>query len=495
MDIRAAGEKTVFAFDGDRLLLGDENDSLFELASVEDRQISLLRSKDIGFANFDASGRVLCLVSKNGLIVFIETNAGERTKGFLKEVVKAKDEKTDEKSEKGICKTLPLWWQTLRIVWNDGRIVPFRAAIEDQFRFNVKSCPVSADSMILVPFQVVFDTAFAVLRVQPPESCSCLVRVAYRVEDDADPKLHTRQALMNADWLFIYEMGIIDIKIRSGVVLLLTHTCIVELFLADHDPMPIAMSLPRDRIDVLFSDAYVQFCNQYRLYCYTLSKLKLERNVKAVDGELASDMSLYPPEWAVVFHGQNVKPALVMSLVQLQETIRPRLKHSLREEMQVVMEPEEDSAKMVDETGKMDEPEKVEKIAAAVPEFGDTKPSYACPWLELAATDTTLYLNTFNGMYMCKEEWTPLISVKTGRSVFAVNLFASAKYLFVQEDEESPWRKFETSGRETVLHFKSPLLFAIDEKLMTGDHLYDDAVADFADPLSSCTERGDKTRD
>jgi hypothetical protein len=491
MDIRAAGEKTVFAFDGDRLLLGDENDALFELASIEDRQISLLRSKDIGFASFDASGRVLCLVSKSGLVVFIETHAGERTKGFLKErESEEKGEKGEkgeksEKGEKGIFKTLPLWWQTLRIVWNDGRIVPFRAAIEDQFRFNVKSCLVSADSMILVPFQIVFDTAFAVLRVQPPESCSCLVRVAYRVDDDANPKLHTRQALMNADWLFIYEMGIIDIKIRSGVVLILTHTCIVELFLADHDPMPIAMSLPRDKIDVLFSDAYIQFCNQYRLYCYTLSKLNTERDVKAVDSQLVSDMLLYPPEWAVVFRGQNVKSELVMSLVQLQETIRPRLKRALREEMQVVMEPE----------AIIEKEEKVEIAEHAVPEFGDTKPSYACPWLELAATDTSLYLNTFNGVYMCKEEWVPLISVKTGRSVFAVNLFASAKYLFVQEDEESPWRKFETSGRETVLHFKSPLLFAIDEKLMTGDHLYDDAVADSADTLSSCTERGDETCD
>jgi len=350
-------------------------------------------------ASFDNSGKILNLVSTSGLVVFLEPQ-------------------TD---------SAPLWHATMRVIWSDGRIVPVRTAIEDQFRFDTRTCPFSADGIILVPFQLVFDADFAVVRVQPPSSTglsSCLVRLKYRNED------HSRFALTSADWLYIYEMGIIDMKIRAGIVLILTHTCAVELFLGDDDPTPVVMSLPRDRIDVIFSDTYIAFCQAYRRYCFPVNPdLKKER---------------------------------------------PQLRNPLREAMQVVVDTDEQA-----ET----------PLIATVMDFGDTRPSYACPWIELAVTNSMLYLNTVNGVYVCMSEWTPLISAKTGRSVYAVTLYASEKDLFVQEGESAVWRKFDSSGNETVLDFDCPLLFASGAKLMTSEFILDNAPAHPADPLSCGTKR------
>ena len=462
MDIRAAGKGHLFGIYEHGLFLIDDTDTIFSLSTICDRQISLLRDQDITFSAFDANGEILCLVSKNGLIVFLEPGSDKETT-TISEIVLGDEPKSAKKN-------LHVWYNTMRVIWSDGRIVPVRSAIEDQFRFSSRDCPFSNDGLILVPFQLVFDKTFAIVRVQPPESTSCLVRLAYRVHDGKE-RIPTRQALMHADWLYVYDMGIIDMKMRNGIVVLLTHTCAVELFIDDHDPAPIAMSLPRDRIDVIFTDEYIKFSQCYRRYCnFLTTKLKLEPLLEV-------ERPLFPPEWEVLFHGRGVDRYLAGQYVVLQEKLRPRLKSALRDVMQVVADTRVESTT----SG--------EQMIAAVMDFGDTRPSYACPWIEVAVTDSMLYLNTFNGVFVCLNEWTRLISAKTGQPVYAVNIYTSGKHLYVQEEDDQPWRKFDAVGNETVYDFTCALLFATDKQLMTRDFVVDDEPANSSDPLFSRTKR------
>ena len=352
------------------------------------------------------------------------------------------------------------FYNTLRVVYSDGRVLPFRSAIEDQFKYSMSACPFSSDGTILVPFQLVLDESFAVVRVQPPGRTSCLVRIAFEVqdEDDLEMQISTRQALVSPDWLFIYDMGIIDLKIRQGVVLVLTHTCAVEFFLCDHDPAPIAMSLPNDRVGVIFSEKYIKFTQDYRAYIQHISQNSVFKfKFKSLD-----ESTLIPPEWTVVCT-QLKNDEMKNAFVQLQERQRPRL--NLREEMQVVTEPCED-----------------EKILQAVMVFADTNPNLACPWAELAATRTTLYLNTFNGVFLCGADWERLISRKSGQPVYAMSIFATEKDLFVQDSEDKNWRRFDSEGIETVYEFEEPLLNICDGKLLTRDFFF------YADPTASTSD-------
>lgn len=447
MHALAVGKKYGLAVDGERIVIFDLlTGILHDLSDCLDNQIKKLKEKDISLSVFSENGAILALVSTTGLLVFFNLEG---------------EFHMTEKNK----------YTTLRVVYSDGRILPFRTAIEDQFKYSISACPFSLDGTILVPFQIVLDERFAVVRVQAPERSSCLVRIAFlEMQDDLDSQVSTRQALVSPDWLFIYEMGIIDLKIRHGVVLILTHTCLVEFFLCDHDPAPIALSLPDDRVGVIFSEKYIKFTLKYRAYIEMLQSI--DRKAILKNKSHHDDCMLIPPEWTVLY--AQYKTEEKNALVQLQERRRPRI--SLREEMQIVTEPCDD-----------------EKLLQAVMVFADTSPSLACPWTELAATGSTLYLNTFHGVFVCGADWERLISRKTGQPVYAMSIFATEKDLFVQDGEDKNWRKFDTHGNEIDFEISEPLLNVCDGKLMTKDYfLYADPTAPTSDALLGSTKRSYK---
>lgn len=437
MHALAVGKKYGLAVDNDRVVIFDlVSGTLHDLLNCPDKQIKKIKEKDISLSVFSENGTILALVSQTGLLVFFNLTGNFNI-------------------------TEPCFYNTLRVVYSDGRILPFRSAIEDQFKYSMSACPFSAEGMILVPFQIVLDEEFAVVRVQPPDKTSCLVRIAYEIqdEDDLNLQLSTRQAFVSPDWLFIYDMGMIDLKIRHGVVLLLTHTCLIEFFLCDHDPAPIALSLPNDRVGVIFSEKYIKFTLKYRAYIEMLQSSDKKAALK--NKSRHDDAMLIPPEWTVVY--AQYKNDEKTTLVQFQERQRPRV--NLREEMQIVTEPCDD-----------------EKVLQAVMVFADTSPSLACPWTELAVTRTTLYLNTFHGVFVCGADWEKLISKKTGQPVYAMSIFATEKDLFVQEGEDKNWRRIDSLGNETDFEFTDALLNVCDGKLMTKDFFF------YADPTASTSD-------
>lgn len=390
---------------------------------LEDKQLAKLKPADIILCKFDNVGSCVVLVTSTGLIVFLKFNDISGT------VIQAGEHE------------LRINYKTLRVLYKNGSIIPHRCALEDQYKYNVKDCTFSEGAMILVPFMLLLNADFCLVRVQPEGEPSFFVRIAYNTNDTLLDGLPTRQALRSPDWQFIYEQGVLDWQLQGTMLFVLTHTCLVEAWIYDHDPTPLVLELPMDRVNAIVSPEYYKFKKACQSYSQTLH----EDQPTSFDSEAESEVSqIVPPEWEVVLSSTSANRPRLRQAVANHEKMKPRLPNPLTDYVKIVFQ-------------KTDDP----LINDVFSDYADTSVSASCPWTQLAVTDTNLYINSIDGVYVITPQgWKPLQQPDSGLPIYAANILASKECIYTQETEDLPWKiSHPFSLVHPIPEIQSPLLF------------------------------------
>lgn len=394
---------------------------------LEDKQLAKLTPADITLCKFDNVGSCVVLVTWTGLIVFLKFDDVSGT------VIQAGDHE------------LRVNYKTLRVLYKNGSIIPHRCALEDQYKYNVKDCTFSEGALILVPFMLLVNADFCLVRVQPEGETSFFVRIAYNTNDTLLDGLPTRQALRSPDWQFIYEQGVLDWQLHGTMLFVLTHTCLAEAWIYDHDPTPLVLELPTDRVNAIVSPEYHEFTKLCQIYSKTLHE---DQSVSPEnESESASEPEfspIVPPEWEVVLSSTSANRPRLRQAVANHEKIKPRLPNPLTDYVKIVFQ-------------KSDDP----LLDDVFSDYADTAVSASCPWMELAVTTTTLYLNSMDGIYeITPQGWKPLQHPDSGLPIYAANILASKECLYTQETEDSSWKiSHPFSSVAALPEIQAPLLF------------------------------------
>lgn len=371
-----------------------------------DRQISKIKPADVIFSCYNTRGTRLCVITKTGLLVFFlfDVDNGHAFKG-------ANNSK------------LTVIYKTMRVIYSDGAIVPYRCALEDQFLHSVKDCPIGINGTILVPFGLIFTDFCAVVRVQPPDGQSILVRIAYDTDDYNLDGMPTRQALDSDDWKLVYEQGILDFKTQSDVVFILTHTCIVELWLADHNPVPILLPLPADRINLVLTEKYKDYVASYRQF--------QAAPLKTVKLESPCEKYVIPATWEVVLSQRPENRSFIQATLYDRDKIKPQLPLALKELVS------------------FDRTKHEEEVAEeATVGFSDTQPTATCPWHEIILLKSHLCIKSIDGIYKYTANgWVQFLDVEKQEPVYPLQVCAAGNLIFLQEEEGRDWLAYTIEGK------------------------------------------------
>ena len=422
------GKNTALVFDGNEPgILSHDTGAFFRIFEDSlDQQIKKTNREEIILSTYNADGNRLVVITKSGLLIF-----------FCFDVKHGHEFISDSKH------TLTAIYKTMRVIFSDGKIQNSRCAIEDQYAYNVKDCPASKDAIILVPFDVVLCKHIAIVRVQPPESSSCLVRVVFDAMDTLLDGLPTRQAFQSPDWMFVYNQGILDMTLFQGILLILTHTCMIQCWLIDHDPVPLIIPLPHDRVNLnISSDEYYDYYNAYREYA--LSPIKW---IDPSPDTKQQPPFLIPPEWETVLTKRADDRTLIQQTIFEREKYRPKLPLPLANYVTCSVE---------------ECPEQIRDIIT----FSDTMPNAACPWRELQACNEAVYLLTLNELYVFKSEWSVFIDQKNNSPIYAKRIIVTNPIILVLTDEENNWTAFDHTGNAIeipVLEPKTEILAVFQE--------------------------------
>jgi len=451
----ALPENTVFLCGGVNVALVSKEDQLqvlvystlrlfFIFKDCIDPQIKKVTPKDVVLCCFDESGGRLVVVTNQGLIVFfrLDINNGQTFKDIEGHEFKA-------------------IYKTMRVVFSDGCIVPFRCALEDQFLHSVSTCPVGKNGTILVPFAIVLTDFCALVRVQPPDGTSCLVRIAYDTDDTALDGLPTRQAFVSPDWHFVYEQGILDLKVRQNTVYILTHTCLVELCLSDHNPFPIIYALPNDVAKLEFADAYTDYVKRYREFVNT----PLEWIVNT------HETGPIPDAWETVLTTRPDNRLYVQMTLANREKSRPLSPSPLHCLVKVTFHEHENAI-----------------VNEARTCFTDTSPSATCPWREIALTSSHIYLNSIDGLYaLTQKGWHAVIDKKSALPVVAASIVSSKNFIYSQPEEGVPWTAHTVDGDQRILpELKRPILAIYNVEPHSVKIICSDAIHHLNDEPQTC---------
>lgn len=370
-----------------------------------DPQINKIKPHDIAFSCYNTRGTRLCVVTKTGLLIF-----------FLFDV----DNGHIYQNESGA--TITAIYKTMRVIYSLGAIVPFRCALEDQYLHSVGNCPYSKNGIILVPFGLVFTDFCAVVRVQPPNEQSILVRIAYDTDDYKLDGMPTRQALNSSDWKFVYEQGILDYKTQGDVVFILTHTCVVELWLADHDPVPILLPLPEDRINLVQTESYKDYIALYRKF--QAAPLKTVK-IKSPDKEF-----IIPPVWEVVLSQKPEHRSFIQATLYERDKIKPKLPLPLKDLVS------------------FDRTHYDEEVAEeATMGFSDTQPTASCPWHSILLLKSYLCVKTIDGIYKYTSSgWVQFFDAQKKEPVYPLQNCGVGNCILLQEEEDREWLAYTLEG-------------------------------------------------
>lgn len=449
-------ENTVFLCGGLNVALVNKDDQLQLLTynttrlfpifqDCLDPQIKKVTPKEVVLCCFDESGGRLVVVTCQGLMIFfrLDIDNGQSFKD------------TDGNEFKAIYKTM-------RVIYSDGCIVPFRCALEDQFLHSVATCPIGSNGTILVPFSVVLTDFCALVRVQPPGATSCLVRIAYDTDDTALDGLPTRQALVSPDWHFVYEQGILDIKARKNTVFILTHTCLVELYLSDHNPFPIILALPNDVAKLDFDDTYASYIQSYRDFV----------NQPLVWLVHSDEHVQIPDAWETVLSTRPDNRPYVQMTLAAREKSRPLSPSPLQCMVKVIFQEHEDAI-----------------VNEARTCFADTCPSATCPWRELALTSTHISLNSIDGLYALTENgWQAVVDKKTKIPVVATSIVSSRNFIYSLPEEGAAWTAYTVDGEQRTLpELKAPILAIYNIDPHSVKIVCSDAVHHLNDEPQTCS--------
>lgn len=418
--VLCAGLASALVKRGKQILLYSYSEkALFAIfKDCDDQQIKALKSDDLVLFKYDEKGVNFVVVTKTGLLIFF---CLDTPKGYV------------FLSEDGEKKYTAIY-KTMRIVLSDNQIVPYRCAIEDQYKFNVCDDPDHRDGIILVPFDIVMGSHWALVRVNRPEKGSCLVRITFHTFDFClKDRLPTRQALISSEWEFVYTQGILDMCIRNNIVYILTHTCIAELWLQDYDPTPIIVPLPADRVSLIANTLYLQYAIEYREFIRS-----------EIEWKMPSEQEfLIPSEWEVLLSTRPDMRAKVQTTIYYRNQKRPKLSGNFGDCITLCSDLPPD-----------------ELLVSAMTNYGDLSPSATCPWKGLAVTDDVIFLNSIDGIYSLKESgWIPLLDLKNKLPIKAIALLAANKHIYIQSDENTDWLSFDKFGNVyPIPKFTDPIL-------------------------------------
>jgi hypothetical protein len=225
-----------------------------------DRQVALIKPQEIIFCNYDTSGSNLVVITKYGLIVVFKFGLpGQRMQAI------------DGTNHYGI-QTF-----TMRVVFQNGRILDQMHALEDQFRMKLEQ---DTDATILVPFGLIFENNVLLVRVQAPGMMSQFVRLDL---------LNKRKIYTGRNWDWIVKQGILDFKVQQGIVYILTHTCLIDFSLHEEEPVPLIVALPPDMVRVQLSATYEANADEHRQW-------RLKGGKKPVELEFEKHVNVIRPE-------------------------------------------------------------------------------------------------------------------------------------------------------------------------------------------------------
>ena len=417
-DILSGGKENALVLrDGQLGLLVYKTNTFFAIFDESlDPQIYQTTAKSIILSTYNSCGTRFVIVTNTGLLIF-----------FCFDVKFGHVFTSESKTE-----TITAIYKTMRVVFSDGKILTSRCALEDQYSHSVKECVPSQTGIILVPFDIVLCDHFAIVRVQPPESSSCLVRVVFDAVDTKLDGLPTRQALRSVDWQFVYDQGILHMSLFKGILLLLTHTCMVECWLIDHDPVPLITPLPEDRVHMtLNSNDYLNFDHSYRTYCQIPIDWKLPEPDNDDDNKTSL---LVPPEWEVVLSTRPNARASVQQTIHERHKSRPSLSLPLATYFNVQIDTSSE-----DET------------TAQALHFSDTSPNAACPWRELQACDDGVYLLTSNELFFFRSSWTAFVDKKTNLPIYAKHMIVVSGLVLVLVGDDNVWTGYDHTGNKLVI--------------------------------------------
>lgn len=416
-DILSGGKNNALVLqDGQLGLLEFKTDAFFAIFEESlDPQIKKTKASEIILSTYNSKGTRLVVVTNSGLLIFFcfDVKFGH---------VFTSECKTD---------TLTVIYKTMRVVFSDGKILSSRCALEDQYAYNVKDCVPSQTGTILVPFDIVLCNHVAIVRVQPPDLSSCLVRVVFDTVDTMLDGLPTRQPLQSTNWQFVYDQGILQMTLYKGLLLLLTHSCFVECWLNDHDPIPLITPLPDDRIRMTIdSTEYYEFYQAYRKYCLepVIWKIPEEENDK--------NMSLLiPPEWEVVLSTRSSARASVQQTIFERNKMRPTLSLPLKAYCNIGLDVTEN-----DET------------TTQALRFSDTALNAACPWREIQACDNGVYLCTANELFFFSDStWSVFTNKKDNSPIYAKHMIVLSQLILVLEGNNTNWTAYDHTGNAVII--------------------------------------------
>jgi hypothetical protein len=429
MKLLCSGLCTALAICDNELVLLKEKTVFSIFKNSFDLQIRTVKPSDIILHTYNENGENLAVVTKQGLIIFFCFGS----------------KKGHEFEKNGIC--LSAIYKTMRVIFSGGKILSSRCALEDQFLHSVNKCPLSKDGIILVPFELLLGQHAAVVRVQAPEKTSCMVRMVFDTNDYFLDELPTRQPFISDNWNFVYEQGILTTHMFGNVIYILTHTCIALCNLKDHDPIPILLHLPYDRINMeIVNKLYITFSAQYNNYCQ--SPIEWVHCSNLVDPLLPqTPHPLIPVEWEVVYSSNTKNRPTVHATILSRNATRPRLDKPLRDSVQMTM---------------LDCTEEQKQFY----KFADLCPNATCPWRELCVTTDSFFLNTIDGVMIFDElssdGWKQLIDEKTKLPICAKSIKTTKSRLFVQT--ENCWLMYDKLGNSLHLpEFSSDTSFDVYE--------------------------------
>jgi hypothetical protein len=418
-------ENAVVKKDDEILLLNYACGGLFAIFSDSlDKQIKKIKAGDIELSVFDEVGNSFVITSKDGLIIyFLPVSKGGQVffaEGNLQQA---------------------LVYKTMRIVQVDGKIIPYRCAFDDQFLHSAKSCPFTSekeDVTLLVPFDVVVTTNFTCIRVKPTNASSCIIRINFFLDDQMLDGRPTRQPFISDEWQLAYDQGIINMTTRNNMLYLLTHTCIIECWLFDYNPIPIFLKLPKDRLNLEFKNhSYRNFVTAYRKFMMDVISFKkstVEKDPSPTEFE-------FPKEWEVCFKQQE-NAQLLISFFQKN---RPILFEAITSVLTFSTVPCEN-----------------EIVMNAISTFSDLSPSATCPWRKVIVTTDAIYLDSVDGIWVqSKIDWYQLQAKKTNLPICASNIQGSSNAIYVQTSPESNWTSYIKDGTELSMPLTTDNILAV----------------------------------
>lgn len=397
------GELSLYVYDLDR--------HFSFLTDCTDKQIQKITPATLAHYAYDLEGLRLVLTTKDGLVaVFAFNGSGQM---YYSDDV-----------------GFPVVFKTFRIMCEDGRILPYRTALEDQWVNNVADHP-HKNGLILVPFQVFINDRFVVARVQVPGQPSCIVRVLYMVADNELNELPTRQAFTGKDWDYIYELSIIDMALSNNCLYILTQVGLVEAWLGDYDPFPVLSALPKDRVNLSFGSDYLDFLDLYTKFKTSPFTVTSQPMVKI------------PIEWEVIYTTTPEKRDQVRKLLAARECSKPRPPRPLREMVTIMLD--------------VDDPIQAKQFSGTA----DTVVNATCPWQNIVVAYPTPFVVSIEGVHYRRDKMWHLLE-RDKPCVNAVNCQTT-----VALQEELNWVSVDPEGNVTQLD-GDPILAIYNDLVIAG---------------------------